>query len=77
MQWGTSSQTSWNSYSHSCPPADSPWGTMPFLEVDGKTIGGSTVIARYLGEKFGMLCLEHIITGNDSSISSDTSARTA
>lgn len=50
---------------------------MPFLEVDGKTIGGSTVIARYLGEKFGMLCLEHNITSNDSSISSDTSAHTA
>ena len=39
------------------PHADSPWGTLPFLEVDGKIIGGSTVIARFLAERFGTLCL--------------------
>ena len=34
--------------------ADTPWGTMPFLEVDGKRIGGSPVIARFLSERFGL-----------------------
>lgn len=36
--------------------ADTPWGTMPFLEVDGKRIGGSPVIARFLAERFGRCC---------------------
>ena len=36
--------------------ADTPWGTMPFLEVDGKRIGGSPVIARFLAERFGGCC---------------------
>ena len=27
---------------------------MPFLEVDGRKIGGSFVIARFLAERFGM-----------------------
>ena len=56
-----------NSQGDTLPPplplTDSPWGTMPFLEVDGKVIGGSSVIARYLGEKFGVLCSEHITIG--------------
>ena len=31
-----------------------PFGTMPVLEEDGKMVGGSLVIARYLGEKHGI-----------------------
>ena len=31
-----------------------PFGTMPILEVDGKTIGGSGPIARYVAEKYGL-----------------------
>ncbi len=32
----------------------SPFGVAPFLEVDGVQIGGGLVIARYLGEAFGL-----------------------
>ena len=31
-----------------------PFGVMPVLEEDGKMLGGSIVIARYLGEKNGL-----------------------
>ena len=34
--------------------AKSPLGTAPWLEVDGKQIGGSTNIARFLGEEFNL-----------------------
>ena len=34
--------------------ASSPTGMMPVLEVDGKQLVGSGVIARFLGERFGM-----------------------
>ena len=34
--------------------ADRPWGAMPFLEMEETTrIGGSHVILRFLGKKFG------------------------
>ena len=32
----------------------SPWKVMPFLEVDGERIGGSSVIGRFLAERFGL-----------------------
>ena len=32
----------------------SPFGVAPWLEVDGKQIGGGKEIARYLGEEFGL-----------------------
>ena len=31
-----------------------PFGSMPVWEEDGKMLAGSTVIARYLGEKYGL-----------------------
>ena len=31
-----------------------PFGTLPVLVEDGKQLGGSTTIARYLAEKFGL-----------------------
>ena len=31
-----------------------PFGVMPVLEEDGKKLGGSVVILRYLGEKYGL-----------------------
>ncbi len=34
--------------------AKSPSGSSPWLEVDGKPVSGSLVIARYLGETFGL-----------------------
>ena len=34
-------------------PSDTPLGHLPILEVDGKTICGSTGIARFLAERFG------------------------
>ena len=34
---------------------------MPFLEVDGKRIGGSAVIARFLSERFGRCCSTHLL----------------
>ncbi|XP_003386765.1 PREDICTED: glutathione S-transferase-like [Amphimedon queenslandica] len=33
---------------------NTPFGVMPVLEEDGKKLGGSTVILRYLGEKHGL-----------------------
>ena len=36
------------------PTLTLPFGVLPVLEVDGKPIGGSVVIARYLGEQFGL-----------------------
>lgn len=33
---------------------DSPFGCMPFLQVDGKRISGSFVCARFLAEKYGL-----------------------
>ncbi len=32
----------------------SPFGVAPWIEVDGKQIGGAREIARYLGEEFGL-----------------------
>ena len=32
----------------------SPFGTCPWIEVDGRQIGGSVNIARFLGEQFGL-----------------------
>lgn len=29
-----------------------PWGTLPILEVDGKVLGQSQAILRYLGKQF-------------------------
>ena len=34
-----------------------PFGVSPVLEVDGTKISGSLNILRYLGEKFGKLCI--------------------
>ena len=34
--------------------SSTPFGVIPVLEVDGKLIGGSIVIARYVAEKFGV-----------------------
>uniref|UniRef100_A0A1X7UUC6 Glutathione transferase n=1 Tax=Amphimedon queenslandica TaxID=400682 RepID=A0A1X7UUC6_AMPQE len=31
-----------------------PFGVMPVLEEDGKKLGGSVIILRYLGEKYGL-----------------------
>lgn len=31
-----------------------PFGVLPVLEIDGKQLGGSKVIARYLAEQFGL-----------------------
>uniref|UniRef100_A0A1X7UTR3 Uncharacterized protein n=1 Tax=Amphimedon queenslandica TaxID=400682 RepID=A0A1X7UTR3_AMPQE len=33
---------------------NTPFGVMPVLEEDGKKLGGSAVILRYLGEKYGL-----------------------
>ena len=33
---------------------NTPFGVMPVLEEDGKKLGGSVVILRYLGEKYGL-----------------------
>ena len=35
------------------PLSGTPLGHLPILEVDGKTICGSTGIARFLAERFG------------------------
>ncbi|XP_055346017.1 glutathione S-transferase 1-like isoform X2 [Paramacrobiotus metropolitanus] len=32
-----------------------PWGTVPYLEVDGKPLGETKVIIRLLGQRFGLL----------------------
>ena len=34
--------------------AKSPLGVAPWLEIDGKQIGGSQVVARFLGEELGL-----------------------
>ena len=34
-------------------PSGTPLGHLPTLEVDGKTVCGSTGIARFLAERFG------------------------
>ena len=33
---------------------NTPFGVLPVLEVDGKELGGSVIIARYLAEQFGL-----------------------
>ena len=33
---------------------NTPFGVLPVLEIDGKQLGGSIVIARYLAEEFGL-----------------------
>ena len=33
---------------------NTPFGVLPVLEIDGKRLGGTIVIARYLGEEFGL-----------------------
>ena len=33
---------------------ETPFGSLPVLEENGKMLAGSTIIARYLGEKYGL-----------------------
>ncbi|XP_055346022.1 glutathione S-transferase 1-like isoform X2 [Paramacrobiotus metropolitanus] len=35
--------------------AKTPWGTLPYLEVDGKVLGEAKPIIRFLGQRFGFL----------------------
>lgn len=51
--------------------ADTPWGTLPFLEVDGKRIGGSPVIARFLSERFGKCCCDRVSGGEARAVTDE------
>ena len=42
-------QTEWPEYK-----PNTPFGVLPVLEVDGKQLGGSMIIARYLAEQYGL-----------------------
>lgn len=46
----------------------SPFGVAPFLEVNGKSIGGGREIARFLGEEFGIAGSNSIENAQISSI---------